>query len=270
MPTAKSAASDAPSAMPRSSSASLAAAARIAGTLIRNVNRAATSRRKPERHPGGNRRAGSRDAGNQRQRLRDADAKRPGHASAALRRPCGRRCARSRRAARRRRAARPPPRAASGSRARRRPTRRNRPTITTGTVPATTSQIRRPSASGDAANARGTAAHHAEQVAPEIRSRPPRACRCGTATSNGSPRRPASQPKNARARIRWAELETGRNSVSPWTAPSTAAATRFTGRALRGAPAARLRPRRRACGGGARAPSRIRTGLSRTATADAM
>jgi hypothetical protein len=43
------------------------------------------------------------------------------------------------------------------------------------------------------------------------------------ATSNGRPNFCASKPKNTRARIRCAELDTGRNSVSPWTTPSSAA-----------------------------------------------
>ncbi len=48
------------------------------------------------------------------------------------------------------------------------------------------------------------------------------------ATSNAIPKRPGSHPKNARARIRCPELETGRNSVSPCTTPSSAAASRST------------------------------------------
>src|SRR5688500_14035983 len=43
------------------------------------------------------------------------------------------------------------------------------------------------------------------------------------ATSNGRPNFSPSQPKNARARMRCAELETGRNSVRPWTTPRSAA-----------------------------------------------
>src|SRR5207245_2128683 len=43
------------------------------------------------------------------------------------------------------------------------------------------------------------------------------------ATSKARPNLSPSKPKNSRARIRWAELDTGRNSVSPCTTPRIAA-----------------------------------------------
>ena len=45
------------------------------------------------------------------------------------------------------------------------------------------------------------------------------------ATSKGRPNRSEFQPKNVRASIRCAELDTGRNSVSPCTTPSSAASS---------------------------------------------
>ena len=51
-----------------------------------------------------------------------------------------------------------------------------------------------------------------------------------SATSKASPNAPSStfQPKKARASTRCAELDTGRNSVSPCTTPSSAAASQST------------------------------------------
>ena len=50
-----------------------------------------------------------------------------------------------------------------------------------------------------------------------------------SATSKARPKSAGtSQPKNARARMRCAELDTGRNSVSPCTMPSSTAAAKFT------------------------------------------
>ena len=50
-----------------------------------------------------------------------------------------------------------------------------------------------------------------------------------SATSKAQPEASStSQPKKARARIRCAELETGRNSVSPWMTPSSAATSSVT------------------------------------------
>src|SRR5580765_3307074 len=62
------------------------------------------------------------------------------------------------------------------------------------------------------------------------------------ATSKGRPNCSASQPKKALARIRWAELDTGRNSVSPWTMPSSAAWRSSTARACLAYDTRTLRP----------------------------
>ena len=48
---------------------------------------------------------------------------------------------------------------------------------------------------------------------------------------------PASRPKNTSETIRrWAEEEIGRNSVSPWTIPSTITSSQLTARTVPGAP----------------------------------
>src|SRR5690242_3763046 len=47
------------------------------------------------------------------------------------------------------------------------------------------------------------------------------------ATSNERPNLSPSKPKKARARMRCAELETGRNSVRPWTTPRITAWARL-------------------------------------------
>src|SRR5687767_9750319 len=49
------------------------------------------------------------------------------------------------------------------------------------------------------------------------------------ATSNTRPKGSSPQPRAARPSSRWAELDTGRNSVIPWTAPRRAAMRRDMG-----------------------------------------
>ena len=72
------------------------------------------------------------------------------------------------------------------------------------------------------------------------------------ATSKTIPNCSASQPKSARARMRCAELEMGRNSVSPWTIPSNAASNSIRGLFRRPA----LRAVWTSCGPAAPAPPR--------------
>ena len=85
----------------------------------------------------------------------------------------------------------------------------------------------RPAGRGRVENIEGTAAIIAASSARKYAAMASSVPTC-SATSNASPNSGASHPKKARARIRCAELETGRNSVSPWTIPSSAAASQCT------------------------------------------
>ena len=98
----------------------------------------------------------------------------------------------------------------------------NPPTITIGIVPTmisrpsrSSSPSRPVSAPGAATISRVTSARKNATTANSVPT--------WQAASNAIPNRPGSQPKNARARIRCPELDTGRNSVSPCTTPSSAA-----------------------------------------------
>ena len=101
------------------------------------------------------------------------------------------------------------------------------PAMTAGIVPMTSSQIMRASSSirdprSEIRNASGSAAIILMISARKYTTTASRVP-MWHATSNDSPNLSPSKPKNARARIRCAVLETGRNSVRPWTMPRSAA-----------------------------------------------
>ena len=122
-----------------------------------------------------------------------------------------------------------------------------KPTSRMGTVPIVIRRNRRAGALGCAVNMNGRLV---TMLASSRRKYTTTASSVPTwqATSNARPNWSDSHPKTSRARRRCAELETGRNSVSPWMTPRSAAwrtVTRGCDRSGRLRLAARsLRPRR--------------------------
>src|SRR5215213_9720494 len=224
MPIRNSCAAPSASGSRRTFRPSCAAAAAIAGTPSRNEKRAAASRRSP-RNNASVRVAPDRDTPG----TRAADCAQPSAKPSPV--PRSSAC-RTRLDARSAHNSRSPPTASvtpttAGFRSASSTSRSRRPTMTTGIVPTAISQAMRAGSSCCLESTRGAA------IAMRNRS-----CRKYTstassvprwqATSNASPNLSVSHPKNAFARIRWAELDTGRNSVSPWITPSSTASSRIT------------------------------------------
>ena len=170
----------------------------------------------PDRDNARRQRRGLRDA--DRERLAVAERSRLARLAAD---PLGPRSGRCRRSSGRPRR---PAAIATAPRSRR---RTSPPTITIGIVP---TMISRPSRSYSPSRPLSAPGAAAISFTTSARKNATTASSVPTwhATSNAIPNRPGSQPKNARARIRWPELDTGRNSVSPCTTPSSAAEIRST------------------------------------------